>query len=121
MNSNASLTEDKLPNRRRPWSWQPAAIVFLSSACMMILELVAGRMIAPYVGVSLYTWTGVIGVILAGMSLGNYVGGRLADRWASIRLLGGVFLLGGLLTTAVLAADLLGLNLPNAWPIVLRI
>ncbi len=57
---------------------------------MMVLELVAGRIIAPYVGVSLYTWTSVIGVVLAGMSLGNYLGGRLADRcghrrgcWAS--------------------------------------
>jgi len=88
---------------------------------MMILELVAGRIMAPYVGVSLYTWTGVIGVILAGMSLGNYLGGRLADRWASLKLLGEVFLLAGLLSAAVLAVDALGLRLPGAWPIVLRI
>jgi spermidine synthase len=73
------------------------------------------------VGVSLYTWTGVIGVILAGMSLGNYLGGRLADRWASLRLLGGVFLLGGCLSAAVLAVDALGLRLPGSWPIVVRI
>ncbi len=87
----------------------------------MILELVAGRIIAPYVGVSLYTWTGVIGVILAGMSLGNYLGGRLADRWASLRLLGAVFLLGGLFSAVVLATDALGVQMPTAWPIVLRI
>jgi hypothetical protein len=31
--------------------------------------------------VSLYTWTSVIGVVLAGVSPGNYLGGRLADRW----------------------------------------
>jgi spermidine synthase len=55
------------------------------------------------------------------MSLGNYVGGRLADRWASLRLLGGIFLLGGLFSAAVLATESLGLHLPNAWPIVLRI
>jgi MFS family permease len=97
------------------------AIVFVSSACMMILELVAGRIMAPYVGVSLYSWTGVIGVILAGMSLGNYLGGRLADRWASLRLLGVVFFLAGLLSAAVLAVEALGLGLPGAWPIVLRI
>ena len=40
--------------------WQPNLIVFLSSACIMVLELVAGRIIAPYVGVSLYTWTSVM-------------------------------------------------------------
>ena len=70
---------------RLPWL---ILIVFVSSTCIMVLELVAGRIIAPYVGVSLYTWTSVIGVVLAGMSLGNYLGGGLADRWASPRLLG---------------------------------
>jgi spermidine synthase len=88
---------------------------------MMVLELVAGRIIAPYVGASLYTWTSVIGVVLAGMSLGNYLGGRLADRWASPRLLGIIFLLGGLASLAILAAETLGFKLPDAWPVVLRI
>lgn len=57
-----------------------AATVFLSSAFVMVLEIVAGRVIAPYVGVSLYTWTSVIGVVLAGLSLGNWLGGVWADR-----------------------------------------
>jgi spermidine synthase len=121
MDSTAIVTEQEVPLARRSRLWQPAAIVFISSACMMVLELVAGRIMAPYVGVSLYTWTGVIGVILAGMSLGNYLGGRLADRWASLRLLGGVFFLAGLLSAAVLAIEALGLGLPASWPIVLRI
>jgi spermidine synthase len=73
----------------------------------MILELVAGRIIAPYVGMSLYTWTCVIGVVLGGISLGNYLGGRLADRWASPRLLGGIFLLGGLSSLGILAVDVM--------------
>lgn len=90
--------------------WQPVPIVFISNACVMIIELVAGRIIAPYVGVSLYTWTSVIGVVLAGISLGNYIGGRLADRWASLRMLGIVFLLGGLSSLGVLAVDWLGSN-----------
>jgi spermidine synthase len=101
--------------------WQPNLIAFISSACIMVLELVAGRIIAPYVGVSLYTWTSVIGVVLAGISLGNYLGGRLADRWASLRLLGIVFLAGGLCSFGVLAVDALGNHLPDAWPIVLQI
>ncbi|MET0051769.1 MAG: fused MFS/spermidine synthase [Candidatus Thiodiazotropha sp.] len=57
-----------------------ALTVFLSSALLLVLEVVAGRLIAPYVGVSLYTWTSVIGVILAGLSLGNWLGGVWADR-----------------------------------------
>lgn len=101
--------------------WRPALITFISSACMMVLELVAGRIVAPYVGVSLYTWTSVIGIVLAGMSLGNYLGGRVADRRASLRLLGVIFSLAGLLSLGVLAVDLVGARLPDSWPIILQI
>ena len=55
------------------------ATVFLTGAGLMTVELVASRLIARFLGSSLYTWTGVLGVILAGMSLGNYLGGRMAD------------------------------------------
>ncbi len=51
-----------------------------ASFCTLVLELVAGRVLAPYVGVSLYTWTSIIGVVLAGISGGAWAGGRLADR-----------------------------------------
>src|SRR5262245_19223375 len=56
------------------------AIVFGASVCIMVLELTASRLIANYVGQSLYTWTSVIGVVLAGISMGNYLGGWLADN-----------------------------------------
>ena len=120
--------------------WQPNLIVFLSSACIMVLELVAGRIIAPYVGVSLYTWTSVIGVVLAGISVGNYLGGRLADRWASLRLLGSIYLggrladrwaslrllgsiylLAGLACFGILAADAASRVTPGNWPILVNI
>ncbi len=55
------------------------ATVFLAGAAIMTVELVASRLIARFLGSSLYTWTGVLGVILAGLSLGNYLGGRMAD------------------------------------------
>jgi spermidine synthase len=101
--------------------WHPGVIVFVSNTCVMVLELVAGRIIAPYVGVSLYTWTSVIGVVLAGISLGNYLGGWLADRWASLRLLGAIFLLGGLASLAIRLAEDLGDFLPGSWPVVAQI
>jgi tetratricopeptide (TPR) repeat protein len=47
----------------------------------MIIELVAGRLIARDLGSSLYTWTSIIGIVLAGITVGNYTGGRLADRY----------------------------------------
>lgn len=55
-------------------------IAFVANFCLMTLEIVAGRMIAPYLGVSIYTWTSVIGIVLAGLSLGAFGGGYLADR-----------------------------------------
>jgi len=55
------------------------AVVFLCSFAGMTLELAATRLLAPIVGVSLYTWTGVIGVMLAGTCLGNWLGGLIAN------------------------------------------
>jgi MFS family permease len=73
-----------------------AFTVFLSSALLLVLEIVAGRLIAPYVGVSLYTWTSIIGIILAGLSLGNWIGGVWADRGGDGRSVGLVLGLGGI-------------------------
>ena len=59
-----------------------AGIVFLASFAGMTVELAAARLLAQSLGVSLYTWTGIIGVILAGTAAGNWAGGRIADRAA---------------------------------------
>ncbi len=69
-------------NQRTCWL---NATVFLTGAGLMTIELVASRLIARFLGSSLYTWTGVLGVILAGMSLGNYLGGG----WRMARTRGG--------------------------------
>lgn len=45
----------------------------------MVLELAGARLLAPYFGNSLFVWTSLIGVMLGFMSLGYYLGGRLAD------------------------------------------
>lgn len=50
------------------------------SSSSLVVEIVAGRMIAPYVGMSLYTWTSIIAVVLAGFSVGHWWGGRIAAR-----------------------------------------
>ena len=68
-----------------------SALVFITSVCIMVLELVASRLIAKSVGNSLYTWTSVIGVILAGISIGNFMGGWLADRYDHRRSLSWLF------------------------------
>ena len=56
------------------------ATVFLCGAVVMVLELTGSRLLAPYFGNGLFVWTALIGIMLGFMSLGNYLGGRLADR-----------------------------------------
>ncbi|MFH1047644.1 MAG: fused MFS/spermidine synthase [Patescibacteria group bacterium] len=71
------------------------AYVFIASFCLMVIELVAGRIMAPYLGSSLYTWTSVIGVVLVGIALGNYTGGVLAERGASWRSVAFIYTFAG--------------------------
>ena len=80
----------------------PAAeiLTFIAAACVLVLEIAAGRLLAPYVGVTLQTWTGVIGVILGGIALGAWAGGRLADRVGAETLIGPAFLAGGIAAMA---------------------
>jgi spermidine synthase/MFS family permease len=56
-----------------------AALSFLASLAFMALEMVAGRMVSRHLGSSIYGWTSIIGVLLGGLSLGNYLGGKIAD------------------------------------------
>jgi spermidine synthase len=104
-------------------TWQTYLLAFTASACSLIIELVAGRIMAPLIGVSLYTWTSIIGVVLAGISLGNYIGGKLADRFASRRMLGILFLVSGLAALSVLytASALANYKGPSSLPLILRI
>lgn len=76
-------------------------VVFVASFCTMVIELVAGRIMAPYVGVSLYTWTSIIGVVLAGISMGAYLGGIIADRYPTPRTLGWLLFLSGLAALSI--------------------
>lgn len=55
-------------------------LVLVSGAVTMSLEFAASRLIIPIFGSSIYTWGSLIGVILAGLSLGYHIGGRLADK-----------------------------------------
>ena len=74
-----------------------AFLVVLSSAAVLVLEVLVSRLVAPYVGLTLETYTAAIGVALAAIALGAAVGGRLADRVDPRRWLGPAVALGGAL------------------------
>lgn len=78
--------------------------VFTTSAAVLVLEILAARLLAPYVGVTLETYTAIIGTVLAGIALGSWYGGTLADRRDPRMLLGPMVLLGGVLALLALPA-----------------
>lgn len=85
------------------------SLTFFAAGTVLVLEIAAGRLLAPYVGVSLTTYTGIIGVILGGIALGAWAGGRAADVYGPVTLLGPTLVGGGLAAVAsVPIVDIVG-------------
>jgi len=83
----------------------PITLTFLCSACIMIIEMVAGRVAARHVGNSIYNWTSIIAVVLLGISIGNLMGGWCADRYYRLghrRLTGAFLACASLFTVSIL-------------------
>lgn len=94
-------------------------LVFVTSGAVLVLEILAGRLLAPFVGVSLETFTGIIGTILAGIALGASAGGHLADRHEPNRLIGPALILGGVLAwLSIPVVSILGPGFGRAVPAI---
>ena len=76
-------------------TWLAGALMFFTSGAVLVLEILAGRLLAPYVGVRLETYTAVIGIVLAGIAVGTWLGGRLADRVDPRKTVGPLLVTGG--------------------------
>jgi len=75
--------------------WLAIALVVGTSASILVLEILAARLLAPYVGVSLETYTAIIGTVLAGIAVGAWLGGAAADRVDPRRLIPVLLVTGG--------------------------
>lgn len=75
--------------------------VFLCGALGMALELVAARVLSPYVGSSNLIWTTIIGVMLTSMSIGYWLGGKLADKEPNKSTLSNIILLGAIFASFI--------------------
>jgi spermidine synthase len=82
-----------------------AGAVFVSGAVVLGMEIAASRVLAPFFGNSLFVWGALIGVVLAGLALGYWAGGWLADRLPTPALLAAVMGLGALFVLAIPALD----------------
>lgn len=93
-------------------------LVFGTSAAVLVLEIVAGRLMAPYIGVSLETFTGIIGVVLAGIALGAWAGGVAADRTEPGPLVGPLIAVSGVfVVVAPQVVDFFGPTMRAAGPL----
>jgi hypothetical protein len=93
------------PTLPRPSLSDLAALAFLASLAFMALEMVAGRLVTRHLGSSIYGWTSVIGVLLAGLSLGNYLGGRIANFIRNEKHASWLFLAASVLTLLILPME----------------
>ena len=108
-----------VPRPERPRPTTPETAVFVSGVTSMGLEILAGRMIAPEFGSTIYTWGSIIGVFLAALGYGYHRGGRQAAARATNRRMARVFLFtaayvaGLILVGDVLLRSTAGLPLPS--------
>ena len=93
--------------------WITIGLILVLSALGLTYEIAAGRVLAPFFGTSLLTWTTVIAVVLAGFSLGSALGGLVAERERHVAV---AALRKALIATAVLMAlSPTALGLIYAW------
>jgi spermidine synthase len=79
----------------RVTSWRLTLLVFVSGAVLMALEMAGSRVLAAHFGSSIYVWGSIIGIFLAALSGGYFVGGLAADRKPSFLLLNVLVLVAG--------------------------
>jgi len=81
-------------------------LVFVGGFAVMSIEVLAGRVLAPYFGGSIHVWGSVITIFMLALSIGYLLGGRLSLRAPSLTRFGAIFLVCALgVAPIVLAAD----------------
>ena len=72
-------------------------LAFVSGFIIMSIELLGGRLLAPYFGSSIFVWGSIITVFMLSLSLGYLIGGKLSLRNPSLKLHGSFFMLAAFL------------------------
>jgi spermidine synthase len=69
-------------------------VAFVTGAIVMSFEMLGSRYLGPYFGSGIYTWAALISTVLAALCVGYFIGGALADRRPSPRVLGATVTVG---------------------------
>lgn len=99
--SSFLMASDLVTPRPLP-EWLAGVLVVFTSGAVLVLEILGIRLLAPYVGATLRVYTSIVGVVLAGIALGTWAGGGLADRFSPERMLGPTLIAGGVAVLFVL-------------------
>ncbi len=97
----------------RPSELALGALVFGAGTGSLATEITASRLLAPYFGSSTIVWANLIGLVLASLAVGYWLGGRIADRRPEPRLLGAIVVAAGVYVAVVtfLARPLLDITI----------
>jgi len=71
-------------------------VVFATGAAVLVVEVVATRVLAPYFGNTIFSISSIISTILAALSFGYYFGGKLADKRPTLNLFFGIIFAAGI-------------------------
>lgn len=82
-------------------SWVVFWSAFVSGFILMVLEMLGGRILAPWFGGDIYVWGSIITVFMLALSIGYLLGGRWSLRNASVKRYGIIFLFAGALMLPV--------------------
>mgnify|MGYP003545106571 FL=1 len=85
----------------RPGSLALGALVFGAGIGALATEITASRLLAPYFGSSTIVWANLIGIVLAALALGYWLGGRIADKRPRPSLLGAIVLVAAVCVAAI--------------------
>jgi len=95
------------PSTRRP-IWLILCLAFTSGFIIMSVELLGGRILAPYFGSSIYVWGSIITIFMMALSVGYLIGGRLSLHQPSLFRYGLFFIIAAIALTPVIV-------FANAW------
>jgi spermidine synthase len=81
--------------------WQLRTLVFIGGVSSLSLEMCAPKLLGPYFGTDLFVWANIIGFFLLYLALGYFLGGQIADRYPSYRLLATIAAIAAIFTALI--------------------